>query len=215
MSEVRLLLLDDHILFREGLSRLLADEADFLIAAQCSTSEEALGLLQAGVNPDLILLDFNLGEENGFHFLQRARERGFAGKILMVAAGMSPADTLRALDAGALGLFLKHAPPAELVSAIRRVMRGESLISPAALQALLDAAHQEQGRRSTALELSTRERAVLRGVFAGLANKEIAAQLDMSEGYVKALLQQLFSKTGVRTRAQLVRIALEHHFETG
>ena len=215
MNTIRLLLLDDHVLFREGLSRLLADEADFLIAAQCSTSVEALDLLGAGVNPDLILLDFDLGEENGFHFLQRAQERGFAGKILMVAAGMSPSDTVRALDAGALGLFLKHAPPAELVGAIRQVMRGETLVSPAALQSLLNAARQEQSRRSATLELSPRERAVLRGVFAGLANKEIAAQLSMSEGYVKAVLQQLFSKTGVRTRAQLVRIALEHHFDTG
>jgi DNA-binding NarL/FixJ family response regulator len=217
MSPIRVLLLDDHVLFREGLSRLLAEESDLEIAGQCSSSEEALNALDAlafDAKPDLVLLDFDLGEENCFIFLERARQLGFTGKVLMVTAGMSPSDTVRALEAGAAGLFLKHAPPIELVRAIRAVMRGEALLSSGALAGLLEAARSEQARRAPTLELSERERAVLRGVFAGLANKEIAAQLGISEGYVKAVLQQLFAKTGVRTRAQLVRIALEHHFET-
>ncbi len=218
-APIRLLLLDDHLLFREGLSRLLAEEPDLHIAAQCSSTAEALQALAslhaAGQPPDLILLDFDLGEENGFLFLGGARAAGFAGKVLMVTAGMSPGDTVRALEAGASGLFLKHAPPTELVAAIRAVLRGEALLSSSSLSRLLEAARHEEARRAPALQLSERERAVLRGVFAGLANKEIAAQLGISEGYVKAVLQQLFAKTGVRTRAQLVRIALEHHFETG
>ncbi len=211
---IRMLLLDDHVLFREGLSRLLAEEADFEIAAQCSAGEEALRALGSGAHPDLILLDFDLGEQNGFAFLSRAREQGYTGRVLMVTAGMTPSDTVRALDAGASGLFLKHAPPNDLVHAIRATMRGEALLSASGLARLLEAARQEEARRAPALQLSERERAVLRGVFAGLANKEIAAKLGISEGYVKAVLQQLFGKTGVRTRAQLVRIALEHHFDT-
>ena len=217
MSPVRLLLLDDHVLFREGLSRLLGEEPELEIAAQCSSSEEAVAALaelqKNGAAPDLILLDFDLGEHNGFGFLAAARAAGFQGKVLMVTAGMSPSDTLRALEAGAAGLFLKQAPPTELVEAIRKVMRGEALLSSSGLGRLLEAARDEEARRAPALQLSAKERAVLRGVFAGLANKEIAAQLDISEGYVKAVLQQLFGKTGVRTRAQLVRIALEHHLD--
>ncbi len=131
----------------------------------------------------------------------------------MVTAGMSPSDTVRALEAGAAGLFLKQAPPTELVSAIHKVMRGEALLSSSGLARLLAEARGEEARRAPALALSARERAVLRGVFAGLANKEIAAGLELSEGYVKAVLQQLFGKTGVRTRAQLVRIALEQHLD--
>ncbi len=211
---IRLLLLDDHTLFREGLSRLLAEEPDLLVAAQCGSSEQALRALAAGPPPDLILLDFDLGEENGFHFLNQARARGFTGKVLLVTAGMSPGDQVRALEAGASGLFLKHAPPTELVRAIRAAMRGEALLSAAAVALLLETARAEEARRAPPFQLSPRERAVLRGVFAGLANKEIAAQLEISEGYVKAVLQQLFGKTGVRTRAQLVRIALEHHLDT-
>ena len=211
----RLLLLDDHVLFREGLSRLLSEEPDLVVTAQCSSSDEALQSLKDGPPPDLILLDFDLGEHNGFAFLDRARSDGFTGKVLMVTAGMSPSDQVRALGAGASGLFLKHAPPTDLVRAIRSAMRGEALLSPSAIARLIETARAEEARRAPSLQLSPRERAVLRGVFSGLANKEIAAQLGISEGYVKAVLQQLFSKTGVRTRAQLVRIALEHHFETG
>lgn len=215
MNPVRLLLLDDHVLFREGLSRLLAEEPDLEIVAQCSNTAEALEALKRGAAPELILLDFDLGEGNAFAFLDAAARAGFTSKVLMVTAGMSPSDTMRAIKAGAAGLFLKHAPPTELVLAIRKVARGEPLLSLPELTQLMEAARREEARRPTPLELSARERAVLRGVFAGLANKEIAGKLDISEGYVKAVLQQLFGKTGVRTRAQLVRIALEHHFDTG
>ena len=215
MSPVRILLLDDHLLFREGFSRLLSEEPGLTIAAQCSSCDEASAAIRSGLQVDLVLLDFDLGEENGLRFLAHAREIGFQGKILLVSAGMSPGNTMRALESGAVGLFLKHAPPTELLAAIRRAMRGESLLLPVPLADLLEAARVEERRRTQRLELSARERAVLRGVFAGLANKEIAAQLSISEGYVKAVLQQLFGKTGVRTRAQLVRIALEHHFDMG
>ncbi len=211
---IRLLLLDDHSLFREGLSRLLADEPDFVVVAHCGSAEDALASLANGPAPDLILLDFDLGEENGLAFLDTARARGFRGKVLLVTAGMSPGDQVRALEAGASGLFLKHSPPTELVRAIRAAIGGEALLSAAAVALLLETARAEEARRAPPFTLSPRERAVLRGVFAGLANKEIAAQLDISEGYVKAVLQQLFGKTGVRTRAQLVRIALEHHLDT-
>ena len=215
MKRVRIVLLDDHVLFREGLSRLLAEEADFDIIAQCTTVTEGLLAIRSGPTADLILLDFDLGEQNAFEFLDLARRNGFSGKILMVTAGMSPSDTVRALTAGAAGLFLKHAPPTELVRSIRKVVRGEPLMTAQEAAHLAEAASREDARRPAPLSLLERERAVLRGVFSGLANKEIAAKLGISEGYVKAVLQQLFAKTGVRTRAQLVRIALEHHFDTG
>jgi DNA-binding NarL/FixJ family response regulator len=215
MNRVRITLLDDHLLFREGLSRLLAEEPDFDIIAQCTTVAEGIQAIQSGPAADLILLDFDLGEQNAFEFLELAQASGFSGKILMVTAGMSPSDTVRALRAGAVGFFLKHAAPTELVRSIRKAVRGEPLMSAQEAAHLAGAAQREEARRPAPLSLLERERAVLRGVFSGLANKEIAAKMGISEGYVKAVLQQLFAKTGVRTRAQLVRIALEHHFDTG
>ena len=120
---------------------------------------------------------------------------------------------LRLLDNGVSGVFLKHSPPSRLVEAIRKIMAGEVWLDPAVTRSIIAAAtgHATDARRSQ--ELTQREMAVLKGVFEGLTNKEIGALLTLSESSVKAVLQQLFEKTGVRTRSQLVRIALEKHSE--
>jgi DNA-binding NarL/FixJ family response regulator len=209
MAKIRILLLDDHALFRAGLSRLLATETDFEIAGQCTASREALAILSATV-VDLVLLDYDLGDENGFEFIKEARAAGYAGRILIVTAGMSDADSVRALGFGVCGIFLKTSPPAQLSDAIRRVVRGETWIDQRCIQALVQAVdHSSDRERRRAL--TEREREVLKGVFEGLSNKEIAANLAITEGSVKSALQQLFVKTGVRTRSQLVRIALEEY----
>jgi len=199
---------DDHSLFRESLSRLLQAETDFHIAGNCASATEALAYLdQAEI--DIVLLDYDLGEEQGVAFLEGARKRGFPGRVLMVTAGMSDAGTLRALEGGASGIFLKHSPPAQLVEAIHKVVKGEMWLDSRAVRSLVAGASGKTEEQRTAEPLSARERAVLKGVFEGLTNKEIGGQLQISEGSVKAAMQQLFDKTGVRTRSQLVRIALE------
>ena len=208
-AKIRILLLDDHALFRAGLSRLLVTEADFELAGQCTTSQEALAEL-ARARVDLVLLDFDLGDENGFDFIREARSAGYAGRILIVTAGMSDADSVRALGFGVCGIFLKTSPPAQLSDAIRRVMGGETWIDQRCIQALVQAVDHSADRERRR-PFTEREREVLKGVFEGLSNKEIAANLGITEGSVKSALQQLFIKTGVRTRSQLVRIALEEH----
>jgi len=160
---------------------------------------------------DIVLLDYDLGEEQGTFFLEEAKRRAFAGHILMVTAGMTDADTLRALESGASGIFLKHSPPAQLVEAIYKVRSGETWLDSRAVRSLVAGASGRTEENRTAQPLNARERTVLKGVFEGLTNKEIAANLRISESSVKAVMQQLFDKTGVRTRSQLVRIALEHH----
>jgi len=158
-----------------------------------------------------VLLDYDLGDEQGSLFLEEARRRRFAGRILMVTAGIDDAGTLRAFDAGASGLFLKHSPPAQLIEAIHKVIRGEMWLDSRAVRSLVAGAHDRSADRQAAQPLTARERAVLKAVFEGLTNKEIAANLEISESSVKAVLQQLFDKSGVRTRSQLVRIAIERH----
>ena len=202
--------MDDHSLFRESLSRLLQAEPDFRIAGSCASATEALSLLDRE-KVDLVLLDYDLGEEQGSMLLDGARQRGFKGRILMVTAGMSDNLTLRTLESGSSGIFLKHSAPGELVEAIHKVMRGEMWLDSQAVRSLVSAASRRPEEQPEAQPLNAREQAVLRGVFEGLTNKEIASQLQISEGSVKAVLQQLFDKTGVRTRAQLVRIALENY----
>jgi DNA-binding NarL/FixJ family response regulator len=210
MAKAQLLLLDDHTLFRAMLSKLLATESDFRVVADCSATQEALEALDRN-HVDLVLLDYDLGDkQNGLQFVRRAREAGYGGRIFIVTAGMNDADYVRALGLGVCGIFLKLSPPELLVEAIHKVMAGETWIDQRCVQGLVKAVESE-GRQARKNQLSERERDVLKGVFAGLSNKEIGAHLSISEASVKSALQQLFVKTGVHTRGQLVRVALEDY----
>ncbi len=207
MERIRLLLLDDHVLFRESLSRLLASEEDFEMAGHCGDANEALELLRT-TPVDIVLLDFDLGGEHASHFAAAARAAGYEGKILMVTAGMSAAESSHALTNGASGIFLKHSSPGNLAQAIRMVASGQMWVDPKIVRMLAEGVPRLEDRSLHSL-LTMRERQVLQALFEGLTNKEIAGQLGVSESAVKATLQQLFQKTRVRTRSQLVRIALE------
>ena len=179
------------------------------MVAHCATSGQALKFL-AREPIDLVLLDYDLGEEYGFEFIRKARDAGYTGRIFIVTAGMTDADSVRALGYGVCGIFLKHSSPALLSEAIRKVIAGETWIDQRCIQAIVqavDRTHERERRK----QLTERERQVLLTVFEGLSNKEIAARLNLSEASVKSALQQLFAKTGVRTRSQLVRVALQEH----
>jgi DNA-binding NarL/FixJ family response regulator len=208
-KQIRVLIVDDHTLFRESLSRLLEADTECRIIGACASVNEALRLI-AQQQMDLVLLDYDLGEEPGTQFLNQSRDHGFHGPILMVTGGIADTVMLRALDNGASGVFLKSSPLSELIQAIRRVMQGETWIDSGMVKSLIAGARQ-LGAEARQESLSARERSVLRCVFEGLSNKEIGQQLGISEGSVKAALQQLFARTGVRTRSQLVRIAVERH----
>ena len=207
---VKLLLLDDHALFRVMLSRLLETEPSFQVVAECCSTSEALASL-AHQPIDLVLVDFDLGKKDtGFHFIRSARDAGYVGRIFIVTAGMSDGDYVRALGYGVCGIFLKHSSPELLIEAIHKVTAGETWIDQRCIQALAQAVDRER-KEASRREFTDRERQVLEGVFSGLSNKEIGGQLHISEASVKSALQQLFLKTGVRTRSQLVRVVLEDY----
>lgn len=203
----RILLVDDHALFRESLSRLLAAESDCRVIAQCSTVDEAVACL-GKPDFDLMLLDYELGDRRGNEVVAAARQKNLPAKILIVTVGLTRTEIRQMLNAGVSGIFLKNNSPEQLLAAIRTVLGGGTWLDPKYQQMLSDLPAGEGGRRARFTE---RDRQVLRGVFEGLANKEIADRLRVSESAIKASLQQLFSKTGVRTRSQLVRVALEHY----
>ena len=204
---VRILLLDDHTLFRESVSRLLGAEPGLKMAGHCGTVKEGLQILREKAI-DIVLLDFDLGNNDGREFLRLAKAQGFQGKVLVVTAGVDARAATEMIRAGVSGIFRKHDSAALLAQGIRDVMAGKVWFSQEQLQTAMssDVSSQDATRHFT-----ERERQVLACVFEGLANKEIAARIGVSESSVKATLQQLFSKTGVRTRSQLVRIVLEHH----
>jgi two-component system, NarL family, nitrate/nitrite response regulator NarL len=209
LPKIRLLLVDDHALFREGLARLLASEPDFEVAVPCATGDEALRVLDSA-KIDLILLDYDLDGETGARFLVRAVQRGFQGRVLVVTAGLSDIEVAEILRLGVTGIFLKHNPPVLLAKAIRKVMEGEVWLDQRYLKVLLKESRATV-EETSGRKLSGRELEVLRALLQGSANKEIAVSLRISESSVKATLQQLFLKTGVRTRSQLVRVALEQY----
>jgi len=159
---------------------------------------------------DIVLLDFDLEDDTGTRFIAAAAAAGYKGKILMVTAGMSPLDISVARKLGISGIFLKHDSPKALLETIRTIAAGGEAPETRPAPAGAGNATKVEGRAS----LTAREQAVLRSVFEGLTNKEMAHQIGASQSSIKATLQQLFDKMGVRTRGQLVRIAIERSLET-
>lgn len=210
MTEVRIAIVDDHGLFRESLGRLLDSTPDFRIVARCATSSEALDRL-ARTRTDVILLDYDLGDETALPLLRELRRRWKELRILLVTAGISDNETLQVMEAGAAGVFLKHDDPDRLLAAIQRVHAGEVWLDEKTLKSLLAAKQNRAQSMERARPLTARQSEVLRGILDGLANKEIAWRLNTSETSVKAVIQELFRKAGVRTRSQLVRIAIERY----
>jgi DNA-binding NarL/FixJ family response regulator len=208
-ARTRILIVDDHALFREGVARLLSTELDFEIAGLSGSVEEALAVMSRE-RVDIVLLDFDLGRQTGGDFLRAAVSRGFRGNVLVVTAGVDAREAAELIQTGIAGIFMKHDSAAKLADGIRDVLKGRVWFDQEVLQRAARAGEHTRvpgrGQRFTA-----REHQVLSYVFEGLANKEIAGRIGVSESSVKATLQQLFGKTGVRTRSQLVRIALEQH----
>jgi DNA-binding NarL/FixJ family response regulator len=206
LHRTRLALLDDHGLFRESLGHLLAAEPDFEVVGQCSTSAEALELLDRTA-VDLVLLELSIGTERCDEFISAARQAGYQGKFLLVTAGIDPARSASALKLGASGIFLKCNTSSRLVQAIRVVASGEAWVDQRVIQLIADRYPQHEDQHLGSL--SKREQTVLKGLLNGLTNKKIGRQAGVSESAIKATLQQLFDKAGVRTRSQLVRAALD------
>ena len=207
IERIRLLLVDDHVLFRESLGRLLASEPDFDVVGQCGMAREALEFLSRAP-VDLVLLDFNLPDLQGDEVVKLARGAGYAGNILIVTGAIDAAQSSEVLQQGAAGIFLKHNPVGSLLRAIRMVAAGDTWVDRQVIQYLAARAPAATDR-SFQNALSEREKQVLAGVLEGLTNLKIAARLSITEGAVKSTLQQLFEKTNVRTRSQLVRVAVE------
>jgi two-component system, NarL family, nitrate/nitrite response regulator NarL len=206
MERIKLLLLIDFVLVRESLSRQLALEPDLEIVAQGGTLAEGLEALQHS-SPDVVLLDLDTSGEEGAQFITSARQAGYAGKILVIASGMLANRLLPHLRAGASGIFLKHNSYDSLLSAVRLLATGQAWVDPAVMQLLAESIADRETHDLGSL-LTEREQKILNGVIEGLSNKKIAGRIGASEGAVKAVLRQIFEKAGVRTRSQLVRVAL-------
>jgi two-component system, NarL family, nitrate/nitrite response regulator NarL len=208
MEDIRLLLVDDHAMFREGLARMLDREPGFTVAGQASSATEGMSVL-ASSGANVVLLDVDLGSERALDFVKSARGAGFEGQILVVTAGMSDPEAVQLVQAGISGILHKHHSTDVLCNAIRQVSSGEVRMEQAYLAPLFRAVDRTRApRRAT---LTDRDKTVMRGILQGLTNREIAGKLEISEGAVKASVRHVCEKLGVRTRSQLVKVALEQY----
>jgi DNA-binding NarL/FixJ family response regulator len=210
MDEIRLLIVDDHSLFRQSLARFLETAPGFHLVGQCGSKAEAV-LAFSNTQADVVLLDFDLGDAEGGDLIAKLKQHQESAKVLMVTAGMPDDSAVRVMKAGASGIFLKHGTLDELLMAVERVAAGDIWLGSDEVKAILTSSNANRETPDRARTLTIRQSEVMRGILDGLGNKEIAVAINASESSVKAVIQELFRKAGVRTRSQLVRIAIEKH----
>jgi DNA-binding NarL/FixJ family response regulator len=194
---IKVMIVDDHAIVRQGLERLFATADDMDVVATAADGDEAVALA-ASTRPDVVLMDLAMARMDGVEATRRIVARDPAVRVVVLTSFGEEARILDALNAGALGYLLKHADPDDLISAVRSAHAGGVPLDPRAGRVLI-----EQRRRTPgAVDLTTRELEVLRLVSDGLANKQIARRLSIGERTVKGHLSSAFSRIGVTDRLQ-------------
>jgi len=213
MPKIKVLLVDDHNLFRQGLHRLLDDFEQLDIVGEAANGQDALDKV-ARWQPDLVLMDLNMPVMSGLEATRQIRERFPHIQVVMLTVSDRDEDLFSAIKAGAHGYLLKNVQTSELIRAIKRVRAGEAIVAPAMAVRLLrefrSLARQAPSAPVAASirELSQREIDVLRLVAQGFANKEIADQLNLSEHTVKSHLRNILEKLHLRSRAHAAAYAV-------
>jgi two-component system, NarL family, nitrate/nitrite response regulator NarL len=206
---IRILIVDDHDLFRETLAHSLASEPDMVVVVHYATVAETLtALLEQPV--DLVLLDYNLRTERCSALLNQAAADGFKAKFLIVTAGLSETDAVTLIQKQVSGIFLKEHPLTDLLAAIRTVAQGGKWLDQPYLKMVMSALADDAAPLPAPI-FTQRELEILRNLVSGCTNKEIGEKLGLSESAVKSAVQRLFDKVGVRGRGHLIRIALQKY----
>ncbi|MEZ7128235.1 response regulator transcription factor [Nonomuraea sp. AD125B] len=203
---IRVMLVDDQELLRAGFRMVLGAQPDIEVVAEAADGAAALELL-ATTEVDVVLMDVRMPHMDGVE----ATRRIDGPKVLILTTFDLDEYAFAAIKAGAAGFLLKDVPPDDLLSAIRHVHAGDSVVAPTTLRRMLDrfAAQLPAQEPVTAAELTPREREVLLSVARGLSNAEIAARLEVAEATVKTHLGRVLAKLGLRDRAQVVVYAYE------
>jgi len=198
--KIRLLIVDDHFMVRLGLASALNLEEDMEVVAEGRTGAEAV-TLYAAHKPDVLVIDYQLPELNGAEATAAIRAKDPAARIIVLSVFKGEEDVHRAVQAGAAGYLPKASEPGELMDAIRAIYAGGTYFPPA-----IDAALATRAGRG---ELSDRERQVLEAIVRGRSNKEIAADLGISENTVKVHTTRVFEKLNVADRMEAITAAIQ------
>ncbi|MEV8323697.1 response regulator transcription factor [Kitasatospora sp. NPDC056731] len=200
-TTIRLLLVDDHPVVRDGLRGMFTAAPGFEVVGEAGDGAEAL-VLVAALRPDVVLMDLRMPRMDGVTAIREMAERGLPGRVLVLTTYDTDADVLPAVRAGATGYLLKDAAREELFHAVREAARGASVIAPTVAAKLLG-----QVRAPVREPLSPRELEVLELVASGATNREAAARLFISEATVKTHLIHVYAKLDVKDRASAVAAA--------
>lgn len=200
----RVMLVDDHNVFREGLRELLNKRPDIEVVAEAGTGQEALDRIS--FRPDVVVLDIKLPDMDGIAVCRRILEADDGARVVMLTMFGEDEYLFQALQAGASGFVMKHASSEEVVSAIRAAARGQSDLDPFTTARVLEDYRRLAHERSAGMRrpLSQRDLIMLALIAEGATNREIAAHLAVSEQTIKNGLSVLYQKLGVRNRAEAV-----------
>ena len=210
-QEIKVMLVDDHTLFRKGLAELLDRRDGILVAAATGNPAEAARLLEAA-QPDVLVLDLNMPPHGGLALLRELQGRGWIKPTLILTVSDAEDDLANAMRAGARGYLLKDMEPDDVIDALQRAVRGETVVAPAMtlkLVNLLQGGGKSAARDNLLAQLTAREREILDHLAQGQSNKAIARALDISHDTVKLHVRHILSKLNLTSRVEAAVFAVE------
>lgn len=202
---IRIVIADDHAIFRDGLRRLLATQEDFHVLAEASDGKEAISLVNE-IRPDILLLDLAMPRVPGMEVLRELARQEMPVRTILLTAAIQPFAVTSALHLGARGIVLKASPPEMLLKSIRSVFEGQFWVGSEPVPAWA-----RSGQPSGGFGLTQREIEIISAIRQGSSNREIASQLAISEETVKRHLSNIYGKLGVNSRLELAVLASEQH----
>jgi two-component system nitrate/nitrite response regulator NarL len=209
---VRVLLIDDHTLFRKGLAELLEQRGGITVAGVTGNPEEAIRLLHE-TQPDVVITDLNMLPVGGLALLRRIRAEDWCGPVLVLTVSDDEEDLANAMRAGAQGYLLKDMEPDDVVDAVQRAVRGETVVAPTMtmkLVRLLQGGAAVGEKIDVLKHLTVREKEILDHLAQGLSNKAIARALDISHDTVKLHVRHILAKLNMTSRVEAAVFAIEH-----
>lgn len=215
-KKIRILLVDDHTLFRSGLKALLQRQSDFQVVGETDNGLDGVKLAEQ-LQPDVVLLDLDMPVMNGHEALAQILEAQPHMAVLMLTVSEDGDDLVECMRLGARGYLLKKINTDFLLSGIRHAVEGDSVLSPEMTSKLVMKIHRDHASPATPVtdvnSLTPRERETLAWLAKGVSNKEIARALDLAESTVKVHVQSILRKLNLSSRVQAAVFAVEHHLD--